>query len=226
MEGCAARASIPASSPCTWPSTITRAWPSPRCSPIRRPKPPSPACPRRSTSLPTTASAFALCLPTTAPATAPTCTAQLAKICSSNTAVPSPTLPEPTAKRNASSKPPCASGPMQSTGQTQSKETPTCSHGPTTTTTSGHMVASATSRPSADPTLVQRLDHLQPPAYLKRRCALFSAVTIQRPSGAPQHPFRGDVSYLLPTPQAAISLLFCGHAIAALCAPTDKLSAD
>src|ERR1039458_6272262 len=165
MEGCAARASIPASSPCTWPSTITRAWPSPRCSPIRRPKPPSPSCTRLSTSLPTTASAFALCLPTTAQATAPTCSAQLAKICSSNTAVPSPTPPERTAKRNASSKPRCASGPMQNTGQTQSKETPTCSHGPTTTTTSGHMVASATSRPSADPKLVQRLDHLQAPCH-------------------------------------------------------------
>src|ERR1035438_8132571 len=164
MAGCAVKASIPASSPCTWPSTITRAWPSPRCSPIRRPKPPSPSCTRLSTSLPTTASAFALCIPTTAQATAPTCSAQLAKICSSNTAVPSPTPPERTAKRNASSKPRCASGPMQNTGQTQSKETPTCSHGPTTTTTSGHMVASATSRPSADPKLVQRLDHLQPPS--------------------------------------------------------------
>src|SRR5271165_6357467 len=165
MEGCAARASIPASSPCTWLSTITRAWPSPRCSPIRRPKPPSASCTRRSTSLPATASAYAPCLPTTAQATAPTCSAQLAKTCSSNTAVPSPTHPELTAKPNASSKPRCANGPMPNTGPTQSKETPTCSPGPTTTTTSGLMVASATSRPSADPNLVQRLDHLQAPNF-------------------------------------------------------------
>ena len=41
MAGCAASRNIPASWLCMWPSTITRAWPSPRCCPIRRPKPPS-----------------------------------------------------------------------------------------------------------------------------------------------------------------------------------------
>src|SRR5947208_9567575 len=39
--GCAAKASILASWPCTWPSTITRAWPLPRCCPTRRRKLPS-----------------------------------------------------------------------------------------------------------------------------------------------------------------------------------------
>src|SRR5271166_500331 len=167
MAGSVANANIPALSPCTWPSTITPAWPSPRSSPIRRPKPPSASCTRPSTSLPATASAFAPCLPTTVPAIAPAASALPANTCSSYTAVPGPTPPEPTAKPNASSKPPCVNGPMPNTGPTHSKETPTYSHGLTTTTTSGHMVASATSRPSADPTLVQRLDHLQPPA---RRC--------------------------------------------------------
>src|SRR5271167_3893426 len=164
MAGSVANANIPALSPCTWPSTITPAWPSPRSSPIRRPKPPSASCTRPSTSLPATASAFAPCLPTTVPAIAPAASALPANTCSSYTAVPGPTPPEPTAKPNASSKPPCVNGPMPNTGPTHSKETPTYSHGLTTTTTSGHMVASATSRPSADPTLVQRLDHLQPPA--------------------------------------------------------------
>ena len=82
---------------------------------------------------------------------------------SSNIAAPDPTRPEPTEKRSASSRPPCANGPMQNTGLTPNSETYTCSPGTTTTTSKDLMVASTTSRPSAAPTSVQPLDRLQAP---------------------------------------------------------------
>ena len=81
----------------------------------------------------------------------------------SNTTAPGPILHEPTERRSDLSRPPCANGPTQNTGPTPSNETCICSPGPTTTTTKDPMVASTTSRPSAAPTPVQPLDHLQPP---------------------------------------------------------------
>jgi len=45
--------------------------------------------------------------------------------------------------------------------------TSTYSPGQPTTTSKGRMVASTTTRPSAEPNRVQRLDHLQPPAALE-----------------------------------------------------------
>src|SRR5262249_19717009 len=65
---------------------------------------------------------------------------------------------------SASSRPPCASGPMHNTGPIPSKETLICNLGPTTTTVNVPMVASTTGRPSAAPIPEQRLDHLQAPA--------------------------------------------------------------
>ena len=69
----------------------------------------------------------------------------------SNTAAPGLTRPEPTVRQSASSRPPCANGPMQNTGPTPGKEMLTCSPGSTITTTKDPMVASTTSRPSAAP---------------------------------------------------------------------------
>ena len=54
-------------------------------------------------------------------------------------------------------------GPMQNAGTIRSKEMHASRHGTTITTTNGRTVASATSRLSADPTLVQQLDHQQAP---------------------------------------------------------------
>src|SRR5580704_15790377 len=62
------------------------------------------------------------------------------------------------ARRNASYRPLCASGPTRNTGTAPSKETATFSRGTTTTTAKDPMVASTTSRPSADPTTEQPLD--------------------------------------------------------------------
>ena len=112
-------------------------------------------------SLPT-ASAYAPCSPTTAPATAP----QFRHACQQMAikhAAPDLTRREPMARPNALSRPPCGNGPTQNTGTTQNKEMLTCSLGSTITTASDPMVASTTSRPSAAPKSEQRLDHLQAP---------------------------------------------------------------
>ena len=112
-----------------------------------------------------TASGSAACSPTTEAPIAPTSFAtpvpQLG-----DPAPPHPPLHprEPTAKPNASSRPPCANGPTPNTGKTPMNATALCSPGPTTTTSPAPMVASTTTRPSAAPNRVQRLDHLQPPA--------------------------------------------------------------
>src|SRR5450631_1966394 len=84
----------------------------------------------------------------------------------SNTAAPDPIPQEPTATPSASSKPPYANGPMQNTGPAPSKETLTCSHG-STTTTKDLMVASTTTRPSADPIQEQPLELLQAPIVVR-----------------------------------------------------------
>src|SRR5271156_6147256 len=83
----------------------------------------------------------------------------------SNTAAPGPTPRKPMARRNDLSRPPCANGPTQNTGQTPIKEISTYSHGTITTTGKDPMVASITARPSAAPTSEQPLDHLQAPTF-------------------------------------------------------------
>src|SRR5271165_5269804 len=150
--------------PCTSPSMTTLAWPSLASSPIRRPPPPSPSSGMRLTSSPATASPPAPCSPITAAAIAPTTFAKLVSRWVSNTAALARTRRKPTAKPNASSRPPCANGPTPLTGPTPSKETSVSLPGLTTTTTPVLMVAFTTSRPSAAPNQVQPLDHLQPPA--------------------------------------------------------------
>jgi transposase len=115
------------------------------------------------------ASAFEHCSPTTARATAQASSATHACRCSSNIDAQDPTRPEPTGRRNASSRPPCANGPTQITGKTPMKGMPTCSRGTTTTTIKDPMVASTTSRPSAVPTVEQRLDRLQAPCVQSRK---------------------------------------------------------
>src|SRR5664279_1674312 len=97
------------------------------------------------------------------PATAQNSSARPVCICRSDISAQNHIPQEPTARQSASSKPPCANGPMQNTGLTRCKETTACSPGHTTTTTKDHMVASTTGRPSAAPTLEQPLDHLQVP---------------------------------------------------------------
>src|SRR5437016_512194 len=109
--GGAAALSSPAGRLCTSPSTITPASPSPACCPTSKPKPPSPSCAPPSPSTPSTASPSAACSPTMAPAIAPGTSTPPASNSASSTASPVLTLPAPTARRNASSKPLCASGP-------------------------------------------------------------------------------------------------------------------
>src|SRR5881397_3925726 len=111
MAAAAAARSSPAGRLCTSPSTITPASPSPACCPTSKPKPPSPSCAPPSPSTPSTASPSAACSPTTAPAIALDTSAPPASNSASSTASPVLTLPAPTARRNASSKPLCASGP-------------------------------------------------------------------------------------------------------------------
>jgi hypothetical protein len=77
-----------------------------------------------------------------------------------------PYSPRPTAKPNALSRPPCANGPTPLTGAIPTNEIALCLPGPTTTTASDLMVASTTSRPSAALNHVQRLEHLQAPAFV------------------------------------------------------------
>src|SRR5215472_13806714 len=110
------------------------------------------------------ASPFAPCSLTTAPATDPLRFDRLASTCSSNITAPDLTPPEPTERPSDLSRPPSESGPTQNTGSTQTKEMKISNLGPTTTTTKDLMVVSTTSRPSAAPAMEQRLDHLQAPA--------------------------------------------------------------
>src|SRR5271170_31236 len=186
MAGCAASTAIPVSRPCMWPSTISRAWPLPSCCPIRRRKPPSPSCALPWSSSPATASPSAPCSPTTAAATAPTASAAPAANSTSDTAALDPTRRKPTAKPNALSRPPCASGPTLNTGLTLARETPTYSPGPTTTTTTDPMVASTTSRPSAAPRSEQPLDLLQPPCTLYPVTSPISTILCLRASAVIQ----------------------------------------
>src|SRR5450631_715087 len=169
MAAAAANTSIPDGRPCTSPSTITPAWPSLRSCPIRRPTPLSLFCAMPSTSSLATASPSAPCSPITAATIAPITFTKLACRWASNTAALALTRRKPTAKPNASSKPLCASGPTPPTGPTPTNATHASLPGPTTTTTLVLMVASTTSRPSAAPNQVQRLDHLQPPAGFSER---------------------------------------------------------
>src|SRR5208337_1627763 len=166
MGGCVVNINIPASWPCMWPSTTTRAWPSHNCCPIRRPIPLAIFCAPRCSSSPATASASAHCSPTMAPVIDRESFVWLACRCSSTTAAPGPTRQEPTAKPSALSRPRCANGPTQNTGPIPTNAMPASSLGPTITTTNALMVASTTSRPSAAPRLVQRLEHLQAPRFL------------------------------------------------------------
>jgi hypothetical protein len=70
-----------------------------------------------------TASPFAPCSPTTAPATGRHSFAKLARVCTSNITAPDLTLPEPTEKPSGLSRPLSESGPTPSTGPTPTRET-------------------------------------------------------------------------------------------------------
>src|ERR1700693_3355205 len=72
MVVAAAALSSPVGRLCTSLSTITPASPSHACCPTSKAKPPSPSCTPPSPFTPSTASPFAACSPTTAPAIAPT----------------------------------------------------------------------------------------------------------------------------------------------------------
>ena len=87
-----------------------------------------------------------------------------ATACRLSIAAPDPTRPRPTEKPSASSKLPCANGPMPNTGIAPTSATNTCNPGTITTTSKDLMVASTTNHPSAAPTSEQPLDLLQPPA--------------------------------------------------------------
>src|SRR5713226_9640769 len=156
--------SSPAGRLCTSPSTITPASPSPACCPTNKAKPPSPSCTPLSPSTPNTASPFADCSPTTAPAIAPATSALLASNSASSTASPALTRRAPTARQNASSKPPCASGLTFATTSTQKNEISSFPPGSSITTFTVRMVVSVTLRPSAARLRwVQRLDRSQAP---------------------------------------------------------------
>jgi len=132
----------------------------------------------RASSSPATASRCALCSPTTAAATAPTCSDMPVVNSRSATTAPNPTRHKPTAKQNASSRPPSENGPTPNTGPIRRNATPISSPGPITTTTNDLMVASTTIRPSAAPIAEQPLDHLQAPAF----CAPTESTPACRPA--------------------------------------------
>src|SRR6266446_5215256 len=162
MAAAAAAPSSPAGRLCTSPSTITPASPSPACCPTNKAKPPSPSCTPLLLSTPNTASPFADCSPTTAPAIAPATSALLASNSASCTASPALTRRAPTARRNASSKPPCASGLTFATTSIQKNVISSFRPGSSITTSTVRMVVSVTLRPSAACLRwVQRLDRSQ-----------------------------------------------------------------
>src|SRR2546422_215687 len=163
MAAAAAARSSPAGRLCTSPSTITPASPSPACCPTNKAKLPSPSCTPPSPSTPNTASSFADCSPTTAPAIAPATSAPLASNSPSSTASPALTRRAPTARQNASSKPPCASGLTFATTSAQKNVISSFRPGSSITTSTVRMVVSVTLRPSvACLRWVQRLDRSQP----------------------------------------------------------------
>src|SRR6185437_3829160 len=155
--------SLPAGRLCTLPSMITPASPSPACCPISKAKPPSPFYMPPSPFTLSTALPSAACSPTTAPAIAPASSAPPASNSESSTASLVLTLRAPMAKPNASSKPPCASGPTFAITSTPKNAISISPHGSSTTTSTVRMVASVTLRPSAELLRVQRLDRSQPP---------------------------------------------------------------
>src|SRR6266849_5463031 len=162
MDAAAAVLSSPAGRPFTSPLTTTPAWPFPACCPIRKPTPPSPSCAPPWLSMPSTVSPFAACSPTTDTVIARICSVPPVPSSASVTTSPAPTLPAPTAKPNASFKPPCASGPTSATTSTQKKEISSSRPGSSTTTSTARMVVSVTLRPSAAHLRwVQRLDRSQ-----------------------------------------------------------------
>ncbi len=81
----------------------------------------------------------------------------------SSTASPVPTLRAPTARPNASSKPPCASGLTSATTSTPRSAINNSHPGWSFTTYAGPMVVSVTLRPSAALPWVQRLEGSQVP---------------------------------------------------------------
>ena len=110
----AARPSVAAPSAgntCTSPSTTTAAWPTPRCSPTRKPPPRSASSAAPSPSTPATGSPSSASSPTTAPPTSPPSTRSPADNSASATSAPAPSAHKPTAKPNASSAPCSTAGP-------------------------------------------------------------------------------------------------------------------
>src|SRR5258707_1308948 len=112
--------------------------------------------------MPSTALPFAACSPITDLAIAPIAFAPPAKNLASAIASPALTLPAPTARPNASSKPLCASGLMSATTPTPKNAISNSLPGSTTTTLLARMVASDTLHQSAAlPRTVQPLEGSQ-----------------------------------------------------------------
>jgi transposase len=80
----------------------------------------------------------------------PTCSAMPAMRSTSCANAPASTGLRPTARPNASSRPPSGSGPMPDATKTPENDSRNCSHGHTSTTGIDHTPVSATNRPSAD----------------------------------------------------------------------------
>ena len=114
---------IPASRPCTWPSTTTRGWPSQQIYPTRRPA--ASLLPARAGVLRPPGIGVRALLTDNGSATAPTVRPRLPRLRLS-IAAPDPTRPRPTEKPSASSKLPCANGPMPNTGIAPTSATNTC----------------------------------------------------------------------------------------------------
>ena len=86
--------------------------------------------------------------PTTAQASAPVATPRPCVGSKSSICAPNPTRPKPTERPSASSKHPCANGPMHEPTRHPNNAPPSCPSGSTATTGIAHMAASAQSRQS------------------------------------------------------------------------------
>src|ERR1700693_2356449 len=164
MAAVAVALSSPAGRPCTSPSTITPASPSPACCPTRPLTPPSPSYVPHSPSMPSTAFPFAACSPITDLAIAPIAFAPPARNWAYVIASHALTRHAPTVRPNASSKLLFASGLTSATTPTPKNAISSFPPGCTTTTSPVPMVASVTLHLSAELLRkVQPLEGSQPP---------------------------------------------------------------
>src|ERR1700693_3350058 len=150
MAAVAVALSSPAGRPCTSPSTITPASPSPACCPTRPLTPPSPSYVPHSPSMPSTAFPFAACSPITDLAIAPIAFAPPARNWAYVIASHALTRHAPTVRPNASSKLLFASGLTSATTPTPKNAISSFPPGCTTTTSPVPMVASVTLHLSAE----------------------------------------------------------------------------